>query len=49
MILLPEISQSDYVHDNTCNNVQIMHLNANIDETGILSDQFQYKPEMAYF
>ena len=24
---------SDYVHLNTCNNVQIMHLNANIDET----------------
>ena len=28
-----EISQPDNVHVNTCNNVQIMHLNANIDET----------------
>ena len=33
IILLSEISQSDYVHVNTCNNVQIMHPNANIDET----------------
>ena len=33
-IILPsEISQPDYVHVNTCNNVQIMHLNANTDET----------------
>ena len=33
--LWSEISQPDYVHPNTCtcNNVQIMHLNANIDET----------------
>ena len=31
--VLSEISQPDYVHANTCNNVQIMHLNANIDET----------------
>ena len=28
-----EISQPDYVHVNTCNNVQIMHPNANIDDT----------------
>ena len=33
IILLSEISQSDYVHVNTCNNVQIMHPNANIDNT----------------
>ena len=33
IILLSEISQPDYVHVNTCNNVQIMHPNANIDET----------------
>ena len=33
IILLSEISQSDYVHLNTCKNVQIMHPNANIDET----------------
>ena len=33
MILLSEISQPEYVHVNTCNNVQIMHLNANIEET----------------
>ena len=31
--LLSEISKSDYVHVNTCNNVQTMHPNANIDET----------------
>ena len=31
--LLSEISQPDYVHVNTCNNVQIMHPNDNIDET----------------
>ena len=31
--LLSKISQADYVHLNTCNNVQIMHPNANIDET----------------
>ena len=31
--LLSEISQPDYVHVNTCNNVQIMHPDANIDET----------------
>ena len=31
--LLSEISQNDYVHVNTCNNVQILHQNANIDET----------------
>ena len=30
---LSEISQPDYVHVNTCNNFQIMHPNANIDET----------------
>ena len=30
--LLSETSQPDYVHVNTCNNVQIMHPNANIDE-----------------
>ena len=33
LTLLPEISQPDYVHVNTCNNVQIMHANANTDET----------------
>ena len=33
IILLSEISQPDYVHVNTCNNVQIMHPDANIDET----------------
>ena len=34
ILLLSEISQPDYVHVNTCNNdVQIMILNANIDET----------------
>ena len=33
IILSSEISQPDYVDVNTCNNVQIMHLNANIDET----------------
>ena len=31
--VLSEISQPNYVHVNTCNNVQIMHPNANIDET----------------
>ena len=30
---IAEISQPDYVHVNTCNNVQIMHPNDNIDET----------------
>ena len=30
---LSEISHPDYVHVDTCNNVQIMHPNANIDET----------------
>ena len=33
IILLSEISQPDIVRLNTCNNVQIMHPNANIDET----------------
>ena len=33
IILLSEISQPDNVHLNTCTNVQIMHPNANIDET----------------
>ena len=33
IILLSEIRQPDYVHVNTCTNVQIMHPNANIDET----------------
>ena len=33
IIVLSEISQPDYVHVNTCNNVQMMHPNANIDET----------------
>ena len=33
IILLSEISQPDYVHLNTCNNVQIIHPNGNIDET----------------
>ena len=33
IILLSEISQPDYEHVNTCNNVQIMLPNANIDET----------------
>ena len=49
IILLSEISQPDYVHVNTRNNVQIMHSNDNIDETRILSDPFQCKPEMAFF
>ena len=31
--LLSEISQSEYVHVNTCNNVQIMYPSASIDET----------------
>ena len=31
--LISEISQPDYVHVNTCYSVQIMHPNANIDET----------------
>ena len=30
---LSEISQPDCVYANTCNNVQIMHPNANFDET----------------
>ena len=47
--LLSEISQPDYVHLNACNNVQVMHPNANIGETGILSDPFQCKPEIAFF
>ena len=29
---LSEISQPDYVHVNACNNIQIMHPKANIDE-----------------
>ena len=33
IILSSEISQQDYVHVNTCNKVQIMHPNANINET----------------
>ena len=33
IILLSEISQPEHVLVNTCNNVQIMHPNANIDET----------------
>ena len=33
LILLSKISQPDYVDLNTCNNVQIMHPNANIEET----------------
>ena len=33
IILSSKISQQDYVHVNTCNNVQKLHLNANIDET----------------
>ena len=33
IILSSEISQPEYVHVNTCYNVQIMHLNANINET----------------
>ena len=33
IILLSQISQPDYVLVNTCNNVQIMLPNANIDET----------------
>ena len=49
IILLSEISQPDYIHVNTCNNVQIMHPNSNIDETCFLSDPFQCKPEMAFF
>ena len=30
---ISEISQPDYLHVNTCYNVQIMHTNANIDGT----------------
>ena len=30
---MSEISQPEYVHVNTCNNVQIMHPNANIYDT----------------
>ena len=30
---IAEISQQDYVYVNTCKNVQLMHQNANIDET----------------
>ena len=48
IILLSEISQPDYVQVSTCNNVQIMHPNANIDECGILSDPLQCMPEMAF-
>ena len=33
IISLSEISHSDYVHVNMCDNAQIMHPNANIDET----------------
>ena len=33
IISLSEISQPDYVHVNTCNNVKIMLPNAYIDET----------------
>ena len=33
IILLSKISQPEHVHVNTCNNVQVMHPNANIDET----------------
>ena len=32
IILLSKIRQPDYVLVNTCNNVQMMHPNANIDE-----------------
>ena len=32
IFLLSEISQPDYVHVNTCYNVQIMHQNAHVDE-----------------
>ena len=49
IILLSEISQPDYVHVYTCNNVQIMHPNANIDETRYFVDPFQCKPEIAFF
>ena len=33
IILLSEVSKPEHVHVNTCNNVQIVHANANIDET----------------
>ena len=33
-ILLSEISQPEYVHLNTCNDVHKVHQNANIDQTG---------------
>ena len=50
IILLSKISQPEYVHVNTYNNVQILHSNANIYmKRGTLSDQFQCKPEMAFF
>ena len=41
MILLSEISRPNCAHVNTCRNVQILHLNASIDETLYLSDPFQ--------
>ena len=47
--LSSEISQPNYVHVNTFDNVQILHPNANIDESGILSDPLQCKLEMAFF
>ena len=31
--LSSNISQPDHLHVNTCNNIQIRHTNANIDET----------------
>ena len=31
--LLSDISQPDYLHVNTGNNVQIIHMNANLEET----------------
>ena len=47
--LSSEISQPDYIHVNTCNNVQIMHPNATSMKIGILSYPFQCKPEMPFF
>ena len=49
IILLSEISQPDYVHENTCNSVkQCIRMQTSII-CGILSDPFQCKPGMAFF
>ena len=48
IILLSEIRQPDYVHVNTCNNVQKCIRMQTSMEHGILSDPFQCKPDMAF-